>query len=433
MHKSEGLAFFKDGVLHSSNEFADSLNLNLKLPSLAVADLVIDGSQAGVTISGYRNTLLYCDETGKVVPYVDDNETNSMKLNTLEVVGTASAQAMQVQQVVECDTLKTRTVNAGNIESSGSVSASKVSSNAAKHGALEITGETVLQTLNVHDSIKSSAIDTSKFTAETMVVRGASEFHTVRIENVLTTSSLVLSNDVTLNEYDSNHFLTVDTKGAVRSITMDTLAANIPLSFPKQAEFDTVDVKNELITKSIQLTIPNQQGNFLHIDKNNRVTPSAALKLSNDDVMITSSKFHVNGMTDLIGATYVEGSLNVHGSVVGSGPYMDSSDIRFKTNIKNITGLDALTAVIQLRPVVYDHITDQFPFLPSGHQIGFIADEIEHVIPDIVSKDDQGYKAIAYSRISAINTGAIQELYDKINKLENQVRKLTEIIEKMVA
>jgi len=386
-----------------------------------------------VTINGYRNTLLYCDETGKIVPYIDDNEEGFLKLNTLDVQVAASIQALKVQQGVECGELTSSSITTGNVESSGSVSAPKMTASSLQCGTLEVTGESVLQALNVANTVKSNTVDTSKVTTEALVVTGVSELHRVKVDNILSASSLVITSDITLDEYDSNSFLTIDAKGAVKSITMDTLASNIPLSLPKQVEFDRVDVKRELVTESIQLTIPNQQNNFLFVDKNNRVTPSAALQLSNDNVVITTSKFHVNGMTDLLGTTYIEGSLNVHGSVVGSGPYMDSSDVRFKTNIKNITSLHALAAIDQLRPVSYNHRTDEFPYLAGGNQVGFIADEVELVIPDIVSTDEQGYKAIAYSRLAAMNTGAIQALHDKINELENQVKRLTEIIEKITA
>jgi len=59
---------------------------------------------------------------------------------------------------------------------------------------------------------------------------------------------------------------------------------------------------------------------------------------------------------------------------------------------------------------------EEFPYLAACNQIGFLADEVERVIPDIMSTDEQGYKAIVYSRIVAMNTGAIQALHDKINE-----------------
>lgn len=49
------------------------------------------------------------------------------------------------------------------------------------------------------------------------------------------------------------------------------------------------------------------------------------------------------------GDVYVDGSINVRGSVIGSGPYIDTSDARFKTNITTIN--DALNIVTKLNGV----------------------------------------------------------------------------------
>ncbi len=45
----------------------------------------------------------------------------------------------------------------------------------------------------------------------------------------------------------------------------------------------------------------------------------------------------------------IDGSVTVHGTVVGSGPYVDSSDARLKRDVRSITG--ALDTVQQLRGV----------------------------------------------------------------------------------
>lgn len=52
---------------------------------------------------------------------------------------------------------------------------------------------------------------------------------------------------------------------------------------------------------------------------------------------------------DVKGNANVDGSLHVHGSVVGSGPYMDSSDARFKTDVHTIK--NALGKVTNLNAV----------------------------------------------------------------------------------
>ena len=45
------------------------------------------------------------------------------------------------------------------------------------------------------------------------------------------------------------------------------------------------------------------------------------------------------------------GALSVHGSVMGSGPYMDSSDRRFKYDIEPLDGAHSLDVVNKLSGV----------------------------------------------------------------------------------
>lgn len=58
------------------------------------------------------------------------------------------------------------------------------------------------------------------------------------------------------------------------------------------------------------------------------------------------------------------------------------SDELLKTNIQDLT--DALTTLEQLQPVSYEYLTDQYPqmHLPSGSQFGFIAQQVEQVLPE---------------------------------------------------
>jgi hypothetical protein len=68
----------------------------------------------------------------------------------------------------------------------------------------------------------------------------------------------------------------------------------------------------------------------------------------------------VTGAADLNGDVYVDGSINVRGSVIGSGPYIDTSDSRFKTNITKIE--NALDIVNKMNGVPYF----PFPSLPTS-------------------------------------------------------------------
>lgn len=106
------------------------------------------------------------------------------------------------------------------------------------------------------------------------------------------------------------------------------------------------------------------------------------------------------GDMDVGGDASIAGTLVVGGTVMGSGPYVDSSDERFKMNVESLfdkehseDGTSGLETVLKLRPVKYhfnmsSHPTKQFP---TGQEIGFIAQEIEKHIPQIVTSDADGY------------------------------------------
>ena len=64
---------------------------------------------------------------------------------------------------------------------------------------------------------------------------------------------------------------------------------------------------------------------------------------------IKTNILSVSGVAELGGDVFVDGSVNVRGSVIGSGPYIDSSDKRFKTNITTINS--AIDKVMQLEGV----------------------------------------------------------------------------------
>lgn len=101
--------------------------------------------------------------------------------------------------------------------------------------------------------------------------------------------------------------------------------------------------------------------------------------------------------------------LHVNGTAAGTS-WTNTSDERFKTNISNISsGLDVVNA---LRSVSYN-----WNALGKEHggdidkrQYGFIAQEVESLIPDIVNTDSEGYKSIDYIKIIPFLTKAIQEL-----------------------
>ena len=76
---------------------------------------------------------------------------------------------------------------------------------------------------------------------------------------------------------------------------------------------------------------------------------------------------------------------------------------------------------------------DEFPEmeLSSKHQIGVIAQDVEKVLPELISEDDKGYKAVAYDKLSAVLIEAIKEQQKYIETLENKNKQLEERLSKL--
>ena len=199
---------------------------------------------------------------------------------------------------------------------------------------------------------------------------------------------------------------------------------------------------------------------------------------------------------DVEGDAAVAGHMVVGGTVMGSGPYVDSSDARFKKAVRGLfekkqgAGDDhekeaeeregdrnatstmaggrgsvgsgaaggaiggegsALEALSRLRPVRYEFKREEFPErkFPAGEDLGFLAQELEQVLPElVVTKDENGlvvpsrkvggeqlasgpegkeesggggggggggeveggYKYVAYAKLTPVLTAGVQEL-----------------------
>ena len=68
--------------------------------------------------------------------------------------------------------------------------------------------------------------------------------------------------------------------------------------------------------------------------------------------------------------------------------YMSSfSDERMKTGIKDLPRGDGLDAIMKLRPVTF-HWKDKSRNAKEGEQVGFVAQEVEKIFPDVVREGD---------------------------------------------
>ncbi|MCF6352593.1 MAG: tail fiber domain-containing protein [Cyclobacteriaceae bacterium] len=101
------------------------------------------------------------------------------------------------------------------------------------------------------------------------------------------------------------------------------------------------------------------------------------------------------------------------------------SDRRFKQNIEQLNG--TLEKLKKISGVYYDMRVEQFPSMSftKSRQIGFIAQDLEKVYPELVKTDEQGFKSVTYATMTPILVEAIKELNKKIENLERENKELT--------
>jgi hypothetical protein len=129
-----------------------------------------------------------------------------------------------------------------------------------------------------------------------------------------------------------------------------------------------------------------------------------------------------------------------NGDVQVIGTLYQTSDRKFKTNISKLT--EATSVLRQLKPVEYDYkekYTEKGINLPKGHQYGFIAQDLEKVLPNSVASSTihlnqdrkpgeenefEEFLGVNYISIIPILTQALKEQDDRILELEKKILEL---------
>lgn len=123
-----------------------------------------------------------------------------------------------------------------------------------------------------------------------------------------------------------------------------------------------------------------------------------------------------------IGDTTPDFTLDVKGTICQDTDSNDTcdgtvtSDSRLKMNVADIS--NPLEKIGQLRGVNFNYKQDTIygNALPANRQLGFIAQEVEQVIPEVIYEDMNGYKLVDYQKITALLASGVNELNQKVDK-----------------
>lgn len=140
----------------------------------------------------------------------------------------------------------------------------------------------------------------------------------------------------------------------------------------------------------------------------NKVLPEFCIKHFTPSSVVT--EFDIESTFDIDCNLFVNDELYVANDIIAFATY-HSSDINLKKDINTLT--NCCDIVSNLNPVEFKWIKDH------KDSVGFIAQEVEQVIPSIVNTQDK-YKVLEETKIIAYLVGAIQELDKELKELESE-------------
>jgi hypothetical protein len=131
-----------------------------------------------------------------------------------------------------------------------------------------------------------------------------------------------------------------------------------------------------------------------------------SLYLNNGDIYSTGAKsWALNGNLTFTGAYSVE-----------AVDFNSTSDISLKENVKSID--NGIELINKLNPV-------SFTWKENGQPAyGFIAQEVEQVLPELVSKNSEGIKSVKYLHMIALLMEAVKSQNSVIESMEQRIRQL---------
>lgn len=115
------------------------------------------------------------------------------------------------------------------------------------------------------------------------------------------------------------------------------------------------------------------------------------------------------------------------GTVSSVNGFTCASDFRYKKDILSLE--NPLGNLLKIKGISYHWKTEDFPekHFSDKNQIGFIAQDLEKIYPEMVFTDEKGYKSVDYARLTPVLVEAIKEQQIQIDKLQKTAIEMQEL------
>ena len=137
----------------------------------------------------------------------------------------------------------------------------------------------------------------------------------------------------------------------------------------------------------------------------------------------TSTCYINNGSNLGIGTSSPDYKLHVIGDIAYTGNIYDVSDVRLKENITPLEG--AIDKISSLHGIYFNNRGES----ADEREVGVIAQEVEKVLPEVVSEDADGYKSVDYSKLTPLLIEAVKEQQVQIEMLQAEIADLKTKVE----
>ncbi|MCP4129803.1 MAG: hypothetical protein GY754_02185 [bacterium] len=119
--------------------------------------------------------------------------------------------------------------------------------------------------------------------------------------------------------------------------------------------------------------------------------------------------------------------------VVYANQYALYSDVRFKKDITPLSG--SLQKLMSLQGVRYNWRTHEFKDrgFSTKRDIGFIAQDVEKLFPEMVHTTKDGYKTVSYSKMTAVLVEAVKEMKQENDRLKKEITSLQTMNKRIIA
>ena len=313
-----------------------------------------------------------------------------------------------------------RSLNSDSISGSfGGITAASVSGSLGDNAALirSLTGAVISGSLGVNAtlirsltgaSISGSFVATSASLATNIATNLASV-------GTLTTDKANKSEITGSFAVDSGSFSTRITtiEGASATAPAGTVSGSAVGTAQGQIKINDVDVNVKDLQTTSNVTFAQITGSLLKATGD--ISGSGLLQVAGTGTSQFSSHLQAHCLGIGTAPSTTTGEIRAAGDITA----YYSSDERLKENITNIK--EPLQKLSYINGVEFDWIPKEGIHSNEGHDVGVIAQQVEKVLPELVTDRENGYKAVRYEKIVALLIEAVKEQQLQIDELKSKL------------